>query len=311
MKLFQKLIKVLKNIGINANKIELSANDILNLLSGNEINLGSKKITIKSDNFSVDENGKMTCNNAIFYGGNIDLYGKGLKSLRYFDSDTLENKDTSHMVYMDGDQIGLNNGNTGIDLVFGTDENGGKYPLIDVYSNNGMYSSITNQYIKTPKIIVNKEGQAMYGKGEANDHVYRCYWSGLKLQFWVDETNVGTLSDKRLKKEIKDIDDDFIKIINEVEMKQFKVANRNGLVSFGILAQDLMEIFNKHNKNPFDYEIVQETLYKDGDETIYYTIDYEQFLILKQKATDMKIKQLEKRLEEMEEKFNEINKLDK
>ena len=60
MKLFQKLIKVLKNIGINANKIELSANDILNLLSGNEINLGSKKITIKSDNFSVDENGKMT-----------------------------------------------------------------------------------------------------------------------------------------------------------------------------------------------------------------------------------------------------------
>ena len=112
-------------------------------------------------------------------------------------------------------------------------------------------------------------------------------------------------------KEIKDIDDDFIKIINEVEMKQFKVANRNGLISFGILAQDLMEIFTKYNKNPLDYELVQETLYKDDDETTYYTINYEQFLILKQRATDMQIKQLGIRLKEMEKKFNEINRLDK
>lgn len=60
MKLFQKLINLVKRFGINANKIELSANDILNLLAGNEINLGSKKITIESDNFSVDENGNVS-----------------------------------------------------------------------------------------------------------------------------------------------------------------------------------------------------------------------------------------------------------
>ena len=79
-------------------------------------------------------------------------------------------------------------------------------------------------------------------------------------------------------------------------MKQFKVANRNGLVSFGILAQDLMEIFKKYNKNPLDYEIVQETKYKLDDETVYYTINYEQFLILKQKATDKKIEQLQEKV---------------
>ncbi len=73
MKLFQKLIKVLKNIGINANKIELSANDILNLLAGNEINLGSKKITIKSDNFSVDENGNAVLSNVNIKSGKIQL----------------------------------------------------------------------------------------------------------------------------------------------------------------------------------------------------------------------------------------------
>lgn len=49
---------------LNADKIELSANDILNLLAGNAINLTSKNITINSDNFNVDKNGKMICTNA-------------------------------------------------------------------------------------------------------------------------------------------------------------------------------------------------------------------------------------------------------
>lgn len=129
----------------------------------------------------------------------------------------------------------------------------------------------------------------VWGKG----HTYHLNWTGSQLQFWVDNTNVGTLSDKRLKKEIQEIDNDFIKAIEEIEMKQFKISNRNGLISFGILAQDLIEIFKKYKKNPFDYEIVQETQYRTDDETIYYTINYEQFLILKQNATDIKIKQLQ------------------
>ena len=129
----------------------------------------------------------------------------------------------------------------------------------------------------------------VYGK---SPHSYFMEWHD-RLDFWVDTTNVGTLSDKRLKTEIKDIDEDFIKAIEEIEMKQFKVANRNGLISFGILAQDLIEIFKRYNKNPFDYEIVYETRYRTDDDTIYYAIDYTQFLILKQKAMDMKLKKIE------------------
>lgn len=55
-------------VGINANKIELSANDILNLLAGNTINLSGKKIKISSNNFTVDENGNMSCENANIRG---------------------------------------------------------------------------------------------------------------------------------------------------------------------------------------------------------------------------------------------------
>ena len=131
------------------------------------------------------------------------------------------------------------------------------------------------------------------------------------------DTNIDVIGQEvnynRLKTEIQDIDKDFIKAIKEIEMKQFKVANRNGLVSFGILAQDLIEIFKKYNKNPFDYEIVQETEYRTDDDTIYYTINYEQYLILKTKAQEIElqsqqetIENLLKRIERLEEK-NGIN----
>lgn len=54
---------------LNADKIELSANDILNLLAGNTINLGSKSIVIASDNFNVDKNGNVIASNIDITGG--------------------------------------------------------------------------------------------------------------------------------------------------------------------------------------------------------------------------------------------------
>lgn len=62
---------------LNADKIELSANDILNLLAGNAINLTTKNITISSNNFTVDKNGNMECNNGKFNGGEVILADDG------------------------------------------------------------------------------------------------------------------------------------------------------------------------------------------------------------------------------------------
>uniref|UniRef100_UPI0037DCD683 hypothetical protein n=1 Tax=Methanobrevibacter smithii TaxID=2173 RepID=UPI0037DCD683 len=45
---------------LNADKIELSANDVLNLLAGNAINLTSKNIAINSNNFNVSSTGAIT-----------------------------------------------------------------------------------------------------------------------------------------------------------------------------------------------------------------------------------------------------------
>lgn len=60
---------------IEADKVDIKANDVLNILSGNEINLTSKEIQIKSDNFNVTENGDMTCNNATINGNLVTANG--------------------------------------------------------------------------------------------------------------------------------------------------------------------------------------------------------------------------------------------
>lgn len=47
---------------VNANNIELSADDVMNLMSGGTLNLGAKNIKIESENFKVDEKGNVWCN---------------------------------------------------------------------------------------------------------------------------------------------------------------------------------------------------------------------------------------------------------
>ena len=61
-------------VQIDADNIDLNANDVLNILAGNTIGLTSKNISINSNNFSVDTNGNMSCYNANVRG-NVYLYG--------------------------------------------------------------------------------------------------------------------------------------------------------------------------------------------------------------------------------------------
>lgn len=71
-------------VGISANKINLSAMDVLNLLAGNTINLSGRQIKIESDNLKIDENGNITIKNSgdtpaftisDYEGNTIEAYG--------------------------------------------------------------------------------------------------------------------------------------------------------------------------------------------------------------------------------------------
>ena len=74
--------------------------------------------------------------------------------------------------------------------------------------------------------------------------------------------------------------------------------------------------FKKYNINPSNYEILQKIQYKLNEKELYYTVEYTQFLILKQLASERKIQKLQekdiekdktiqdllKRIERLEEK---------
>lgn len=144
MKLFQKLIKVLNKY--KSMQIKL-------VLNGKEINLTGDNTIIKSNNFNVDKNGNMTCNNATvngkitsndatITGGKITISGKG-------DATDLlrisEQNNTSHFSYIQP---------IGAGFVYGSSDNAvyigaGSTSLVSVSDNNGT-TDITGAGIKTP-----------------------------------------------------------------------------------------------------------------------------------------------------------------
>lgn len=62
---------------IDADNVDIVANDVLNILSGSTINLTGKNIAISSTNFSVDKNGNVTANSATL--NNVTVNGGTLK----------------------------------------------------------------------------------------------------------------------------------------------------------------------------------------------------------------------------------------
>ena len=170
-----------------------------------------------------------------------------------------------------------------------------------------MYISNNNGsiWLKKPLFIttsgnIGYEGYPMIGQG--SNHKYFVYWEGSQLNFFVDKTFVGNISDERLKSDFKKIDNNFLEAINELEIQQFKCKNRNDLISFGIIAQDLIKVFKKYNINQEDYEILQKVQYDLDNDEKYYTIDYIQFLVLKQLANDKKINKQQEELNQLKER---------
>lgn len=160
-------------------------------------------------------------------------------------------------------------------------------------STEGMYVNIddTTGYYGFPMI------------GLDTSNKYFCHsLASNEIGFYLNNTFCGSISDKRLKKNIKKIDDKLLSAINELEIKQFKAKNRNGQIGFGIIAQELIEVFKQYDIDPNNYEILQEIDYDLTDSTKYYRIEYTQYLVLKQLATDNMIKKQQEEIKQLKEK---------
>lgn len=137
-------------------------------------------------------------------------------------------------------------------------------------------------------------GYAMHGNGTG--HTYACEW-GSNLAFWVDVTKVATVSDRRLKHDIEEVNWDLVRAIAECKTYQYKAFNRNGLISVGIIAQDLVANCEKYGIDPLEYELLDMEQFIADDSTLYYHLEYEQYLTFKSLWLQHQIDELKELIE--------------
>lgn len=162
-------------------------------------------------------------------------------------------------------------------------------------AHNGHHVVNTWQDRGVLELSIDNNSQGAFVLSNAENSV-KTLWDGTNgvLNLKVDQTTIGTFtiqsaSDERLKTDIKDIDENVLKAIGEVKLKQFKLIRNNpkNKISFGVIAQDLIKAFEKYGLNYKDYELISTIIYEDGIE--YFIVDYEQFNFLRMAYIENKI----------------------
>lgn len=162
-------------------------------------------------------------------------------------------------------------------------------------------------YVQSPKFQESDRGYAMCG--DTTEHKYHCNWDGSALSFQVDVTWVWSSSDKRLKKNIKAINQDYIDAVGSVDLFQYNL-NRQGYsdkpLYFGAMAQDIIENLKDKGHADEDLNMIFKNKATSDDDTLYYGMNYEQFLILRLAGDEQKIDKMQKHIDELGDKFSRL-----
>lgn len=148
--IISKINQSAETVGIDATKISLSASDILNLLSGNTINLTSQNIVLSANKLSTDKNGKLTCSDINVTGGNIALTSD--RNTPVFR--VMEPGNEQQMAYITPYVIGMNGQGIGGAITLSTLS--GLSPYINV-SNGSRSTEISGSGITTPILTQNSK----------------------------------------------------------------------------------------------------------------------------------------------------------
>ena len=132
----------------------------------------------------------------------------------------------------------------------------------------------------------------------------------MQLHIWVDETSVFTTpSDIRLKKNVYSISQAYVDAISNVKLVQYNlnmdISSKTKLL-FGAIAQDIIEQLKQHGIDEPDIKLVTRQKMFANSEEEYYTLDYEQFLILRLAGDEQKIDKMQKHIDELEDKFSRL-----
>ena len=255
-------------------------------------NIVGGTIDIGNGVFAVDNDGKVTASNFNMSGGSIALNGNLSNST--IDLTATDNSGNNYELWMNGAVL----------RIVKNDEN-----LITLYGATGSIGAQTMyaQEIGSDKFRETDRGYAMCG--DATGHTYHCGWNGSALSFQVDATWVWSSSDKRLKKNIKAINQDYIDAVGSVDLFQYNL-NRQGYsdkpLYFGAMAQDIIESLKDKGHADENLNMIFKNKVTSDDDTLYYGMNYEQFLILRLAGDEQKIDKMQKRIDELEDKFSRL-----
>lgn len=255
-------------------------------------NIVGGTIDIGNGVFAVDNDGKVTASNFNMSGGSIALDGNLSNST--IDLTATDNSGNNYELWMNGAVLRIvkNDGN-----------------LITLYGATGSIGAQTMyaQEIDSDKFRETDRGYAMCG--DATGHTYHCDWNGSALSFQVDTTWVWSSSDKHLKKNIKAINQDYIDAVGSVDLFQYNL-NRQGYsdkpLYFGAMAQDIIENLKDKGHVNENLDMIFQNKATSDDDTLYYGMNYEQFLILRLAGDEQKIDKMQKHIDELEDKFSRL-----
>ena len=252
-------------------------------------NIVGGTIDIGSGVFAVDSSGKVTASNFNMSGGSIALNGNLSNST--IDLTATDNSGNNYELWMNGAVL----------RIVKNDEN-----LITLYGATGSIGAQTMyaQEIGSDKFRETDRGYAMCG--DATGHTYHCGWNGSALSFQVDTFWVLSSSDKHLKKNIKAINQDYIDAVGSVDLFQYNL-NRQGYsdkpLYFGAMAQDIIKNLKDKGHANENLNMIFRNKATSDDDTLYYGMNYEQFLILRLAGDEQKIDKMQKHIDELEDKF--------
>lgn len=276
--------------------VDKDGNAVFNIMSAVGINFDwayGGTINMGNGVFVVDENGKVTASNLNMSGGSIALNGNLSNSK--IDLKATDNSGNNYELWMNGAVLRIvKNGKNVITLYGATGTIGAQ--------------TIGAQEIESDKFREFDRGYAMCG--DATGHKYHCDWKNdTTLSFQVDDTWVWSSSDKRLKKNIEAINQDYIDAVGSVDLFQYNL-NRQGYsdkpLYFGAMAQDIIENLKDKGHVDENLDMIFQNKATSDDDTMYYGMNYEQFLILRLAGDEQKIDKMQKHIDELEDKFSRL-----
>lgn len=294
--------------------IDKDGNAIFNIMSviginfdwahGGTLTLGGEN-NVNGKQYVKDANGKTLVtldNKGITLDDAVSISLNGNLSNSKIDLKATDNSGNNYELWMNGAVLRINkNGKNMITLYGAVGAIGAQTMSAQTISAQQTMSA---QEVQSDKFRETDRGYAMCGN--ATGHTYHCDWDGSALSFQVDVAWVWSSSDKRLKKNIEAINQDYIDAVGSVDLFQYNL-NRQGYsdkpLYFGAMAQDIIENLKDKGHVDENLDMIFQNKATSDDDTLYYGMNYEQFLILRLAGDEQKINKMQKHIDELEDKF--------